>query len=325
MGIMKGLNLISDFFQMMNQYTSFIDGPTFFIKVDMLWCALVYGASPANYYNFDFFHASCSERRSFVTHRTSQKLMKKYNEPSKCLVMQNKILFAQKYEQFYHRSFLNSSAMTKDEFSRLAEKCSRVICKPVCGGQGKGINCFDISESNIETVYNEIKQLPPCIVESWIDQDPQMSKLNPDSVNPIRVQTVFFQGEAKCISATLTVGYNSPIANASAKALFALIDVDSGSVYTDACDYDYRIYKSHPQTGVVFRDITIPQWEEIKQTVLEAAQLMPEVGYVGWDVALSTSGPVIIEANNDPGYTAYQLPVLTGKHEGTMPIWKKYL
>ena len=52
---------------------------------------------------------------------------------------------------------------------------------------------------------------------------------------------------------------------------------------------------------------------------------MPQVGYVGWDVAVTEDGPVLIEGNDDPGYTAYQLPALTGSRRGTYPLLRPFL
>ena len=36
--------------------------------------------------------------------------------------------------------------------------------------------------------------------------------------------------------------------------------------------------------------------------VFEAAQRVPQVGYVGWDVAMAEDGPLLIEGNTMPGY-----------------------
>lgn len=319
------IGMLEYYYQLLNEYSEKIEGPGKLVKIDMLWCSLKYGASPSNYYNFDFRHASEKERKTFVTHRISERLMRTLNNPQKVDVMTNKYMFAKAYAPFYRRDFLNSGEMTVQELSTLLQKNRRIICKPVCGGQGKGIRCFTVDDDNREMVFQEIKGLPECIVEPWIEQDPEMSRLYPNAVNPLRIQTVIDHGKPKCVAATLTVGIDSEIANASSRALFALIDIDTGTVYTDACDYEYRVYKQHPKTGITFQGFTVPHWDEIKQMVLDAAMVTPELGYVGWDVAVSVDGPIIIEANNDPGYTAYQLPVLLGKHHGSLALWKPYL
>lgn len=57
----------------------------------------------------------------------------------------------------------------------------------------------------------------------------------------------------------------------------------------------------------------------------KAAAIIPHIGYVGWDIAVTPDGAVLIEGNNDPGYTAYQLPLLTNTHHGTMALFKPFL
>ena len=46
--------------------------------------------------------------------------------------------------------------------------------------------------------------------------------------------------------------------------------------------------------------------------VKRAALTVPELGYIGWDVAVTEKGPVIIEANHFPGHDIYQFQVHLG-------------
>ena len=43
---------------------------------------------------------------------------------------------------------------------------------------------------------------------------------------------------------------------------------------------------------------------------------LPQVRYIGWDVAFSVSGPVIVEGNEYPGYGFLQFHKLTGSRTG---------
>jgi hypothetical protein len=53
----------------------------------------------------------------------------------------------------------------------------------------------------------------------------------------------------------------------------------------------------------------------------KAAMVVPQVGFIGWDVCLTPDGPVIVEGNDYPGHDLYQLPEHT--HD-KMGIWPKY-
>lgn len=43
----------------------------------------------------------------------------------------------------------------------------------------------------------------------------------------------------------------------------------------------------------------IPFWEEVSEIVTKAHCLIPNLRYIGWDIAITDDGPVIIEANHD--------------------------
>ena len=53
----------------------------------------------------------------------------------------------------------------------------------------------------------------------------------------------------------------------------------------------------HPGTGVPFDGFRLPLWEEAKSLVEKAAILFLPMRCLGWDVALTPSGPVLVEAN----------------------------
>ena len=38
----------------------------------------------------------------------------------------------------------------------------------------------------------------------------------------------------------------------------------------------------------------------------EAARVVPQMRYIGWDIAITKNGPVMVEGNNLPGYDMCQ-------------------
>lgn len=45
----------------------------------------------------------------------------------------------------------------------------------------------------------------------------------------------------------------------------------------------------------------IPNWAALLEFVKQAALVVPQVRFVGWDVAVKDDGFELIEANHDPG------------------------
>ena len=293
--------------------------------IDMMWCSLRYGTSPNNYKNFDFANTKAAYRKSFFTYRDSKRMMSNYNNSASIWKLENKYQFSLLFSEFYNRKCLLSKEMTIDEF-RAFVRSGGVIYKPLFGGQGNGIRKYALNADNYLDVFYVIKALNDGVVEELIVQHEEISAYYRDAVNPIRMQTVYNGNEVDCISATITFSNGTEIANASAtRAIFCLVDVETGIINTDGIDYDGNYYLEHPITGLSFKGFKIPLWKEVLYTVKQAAKTIPDIGYIGWDIAISNEGVVIIEGNNDPGYTAYQLPSLTKTHKGIRDKFKKYL
>ena len=55
----------------------------------------------------------------------------------------------------------------------------------------------------------------------------------------------------------------------------------------------------HPDTGFAFKDFTIPFWAQITELALSAQMSIADCPTVGWDIAVTESGPVLIEGNDN--------------------------
>jgi hypothetical protein len=53
----------------------------------------------------------------------------------------------------------------------------------------------------------------------------------------------------------------------------------------------------HPDTGVELAGFEVPCWREAYALVKRAHGVFAEFGSIGWDVALTTDGPKLLEAN----------------------------
>lgn len=293
------------------------------IFADMIFSMIRYSASPSNYYYFGFAKLDHNQRKTYVTHQISEQIQRKYNSDKYQIVFYDKMIFSRVFSDFYGRKCMATETMSRNDFITFTDDRSKFIYKPLEGGQGKGIQVFEKNASNFTKAYDELKGSHG-IIEEWIQQHPKMQELYPDAVNIIRVQTILADNECHFLGATLTIGNKSKIANASANSIFALVDVKSGRVNTNGCDYNDNIYICHPETGIHFQGFLIPMWEQVIEMLRKAAIRVPEIGYVGWDIAITETGPILIEGNNDGGYIAYQLFELSNGH-GMKDLYQKFL
>ena len=107
--------------------------------------------------------------------------------------------------------------------------------------------------------------------------------------------------------------------NFNSGGMVAPIDVKTGIVSDRAIDKKKNLYEVHPATGNIIKGFKFPDWEEALKMCKEAAKVVPEMAYIGWDVAFSDKGPVFVEANEFPGHDIYQLPEHTPNKIGMMP------
>lgn len=175
--------------------------------------------------------------------------------------------------------------------------------------------------TNIPEMQKCLLDNPNGVLEKWIVQHASLNKIYDDAVNCIRIITLRSDGVCSVVAANITFGFNTCIANASQECLVCIPNLLTGKIQTDAEDINGNVYYKHPQSGIVFRDFQIPYWKEIISMCVDAADVIPEVGYVGWDVAVTPNGPVIIEGNTTPGYKFFQLRGTTS--EGNKKIYKK--
>ena len=57
----------------------------------------------------------------------------------------------------------------------------------------------------------------------------------------------------------------------------------------------------------------------------QAAREIPQVGHVGWDIAITPDGPAIIEGNDFPGTDLCQLAPFYPEKHGLWPYYKDLL
>ena len=56
-------------------------------------------------------------------------------------------------------------------------------------------------------------------------------------------------------------------------------------------------YVRHPGRGAFMPGLCVPHWSETLKTVRRAMDIVPGMGYVGWDIAETPAGPELVEGN----------------------------
>lgn len=263
------------------------------------------------------------------------------NEPSYEILVNDKILFhdvmrsyglpvperlfTYSYGYFKRNGKIIDSTEVDNILSTLTD--DRIFIKRNKCGKGSGISVAMRRDDGHYYTDND-EQLSAALIlnkhpnsefifEKAIVQDPAVARLNPDTVNTCRVLTY----KNKVVAGALRMGRKGFfVDNISKGGLVVSLDVDTGQFSEYGLrKFDATKYYEHPDTHIAFKGLVLDNWNEIKALVEKACQLLPYYKSVGYDIACTTDGPVIVEINTGTGVFAPQI----GREEGIADVLKK--
>jgi hypothetical protein len=127
----------------------------------------------------------------------------------------------------------------------------------------------------------------------------------------VRVITLRTEDGAKVFRCGWKIPANGNIADNFWRSgnLLAGIDVETGRVrrVTSGTGFELRNITLHPDTAANLIGVAIPEWDRMKEIAIEGAKLLHHVGMVGWDMAATDQGPIIVEANSGSDFMLVQL------------------
>ena len=145
-----------------------------------------------------------------------------------------------------------------------------------------------------------IESQPDVIVQDVVGQHPSLAAFSRYSLNTMRYVTfISQQGDIQLLSTVLRMGVNNDrVDNARAGGCFCGIDAQ-GRLRPTGHNLKGEAFKSHPDSGIVFKDFTIPCYQECKKLVMTLAPRFYGISrLISWDLALDVSGsPLLVEAN----------------------------
>lgn len=292
--------------------------------LDVIWASWFYGGAIDDYFRYHFFLRSHADRKNFIVWRKRKRIINTCNKKEDRDIFNAKPRFNKTFAAFVGRDWLNTAECSFDDFASFISRNKRFFVKPVAGSFGWGVRVQEAdNHQDMQGLFHSL-YAEKVLVEEVIQQWAEMAEFNPTSVNTLRIVTLLCgDGTAKVMTATLRCGNGDKCAdNFHHKGIASMIDIPTGVVTSTGVDMESRRFILHPVSQKPIIGFKIPFWDKILATVTAAAQVVPTVRYVGWDVALGNDGRVIIIEGNsaaDPDVT--QMPDQVGK----WPLYKKEL
>ncbi len=192
-------------------------------------------------------------------------------------------------------------------FSHVFDKTAlqNIFIKPLA--QYGGTGCFKINKNNLkDSVEHYSKNMIGigCIHEEVIHQHEDINKIHKNCINSVRLLTYIDQNNnTNIIVAYMRFGIGkSVVDNVSSGGFQIGVNLETGTLQEKGHqDMEFggaELYK-HPTSGFIFKNFKIPYFKEILDLTNKASGFLPD-RIIGWDIAITPNGPVLIEANEYP-------------------------
>lgn len=289
------------------------------IFIDIINCGIKYQAGHIDYNLFEMYNLNHDERKTIITRGVNNEILKKYNDLSKSYIFEDKALFNKLYNKYLNRNWIYLKD-NLDEFKEYLKGKKEIIVKPLSLSCGKGVEKIKVSDYKEEELYNYLIKTERYLVEDVAKQHKTISKVYPESVNTVRIVTL----NKKVVAAFIRFGnLGNVVDNFNHDGMVTTINIDTGIIEYPALDKKENIYEVHPYTNEKIVGLKIPMWDKVKELCIEACNVTPEIGYIGWDVCVGEEKPCLIEGNDFPGHDLYQLPIHRKDGIGLLPTFKR--
>ena len=142
------------------------------------------------------------------------------------------------------------------------------------------------------------------LIQEHILPHPFMNNISAGGVSTIRMATLDMGNGPEIYRASMKISGKDNMADNFWRNgnLLAAVDIDTGILQPalDKPGIDGVFHDIHPDTNTLIKGEIIPHWEETKEAVLYAAKFFDNALLIGFDVTITSDGPLIVEANNSP-------------------------
>ncbi len=192
--------------------------------------------------------------------------------------------------------------------------------KPAEGALGEGVRMYSrrrggfvdfgggehTSREIYDAMYSD-REYDSYVIQERLENHPEIVKLTgQENLQTIRfISLVDSKGRSRLLRAQIKLICGDNLTDNFEQGVTgnmqSEVRLDSGglrpAIACEPNDGRIRCVTNHPQTGIRFEDFTIPYWTEACQLVLRSARLVLPIRTVGWDIAITPDGPMVLEGN----------------------------
>ena len=272
-------------------------------RIDMLFKYFAYGFQPNEYFAFRLDNKTPEETEAFISGRLRMKYRCQMNDILQANIFNDKFETYKRFREHYHREVI--CIEKPEDYNRFHEFVSRhpiFVKKMVYLAQGQSVELVDITGIDLseKDYFDGLIQAGKHILEEKIEQSSNLAQFNESSVNTVRAITFNTRHGFKVPYCMIRTGRPGAfVDNSGAGGVQAEIDFESGKVISNGFDELGGKYDVHPASGTVFKGFELPDWEQLKDLIFSSAAEVPQIKFIGWDLAHTKDGWVIVEGNEN--------------------------
>jgi hypothetical protein len=152
----------------------------------------------------------------------------------------------------------------------------------------------------------DLSRRQPMLVQPCLVNHPDLGDLTIGALATVRLVTMLDKNnQPKAVAAAFRMPASaaSVVDNFHAGGIASAVEIDSGRL-NPATDIglapDSTWHEAHPLTGARIANRVLPAWAATKDLAIRAHQVFANRVAIGWDIAVTTEGPMIVEANGFP-------------------------
>ena len=325
--VIKGASL-DKFMEVLNELHRRTGKSKAWLIADVLRCMKKFDAGYYDYLIFQWYKLKDWQKDTYFTRFRNKKFIMQMNDQSYSDCFDDKIKFNELFKDYIGREFCDVEHASKEDIINYFNGREKIFCKMINLSCGKGAELIYTKDfKDGEDFYNYVMKKGFGTLEDVIENHPDLAEMYPCAANCMRMITcIDNDGVPHLIYCVQKFGNEGRIIDNF--GLHGPVDLETGEFLFQAHPGDTTsdlLFTEHPYTGKKLIGFKTPYFKEAKEMILKAAMVVPQMRYIGWDVAITPNGPAIIEGNDYCAHDFWQLPGQTPDGIGAMPMLERLI
>ena len=278
---------------------------------EQLWLAFIHALPPVAYYHYELYRP---EQRALVDdyiHQYEASSLLPYLNRYQCHpAIDDKAAFAHFCTQAGLPTVPILAIGKAGRVTWYAETQPDLFLKPSIGARGEGAQRWQLTgeryqasqgdsfaQSELTARLAKLSQTQAYLVQPCLANHPAIAELSPGALATVRFVTGRTpDGTIELIAATFKMAWRPSIINTH--GLNSPVDLTTGQLgrayrYHPICTG----FAQHPITAAPLVERRLPDWSAALALAQQAHRHFPAYVFLGWDVALTPQGPLLLEGN----------------------------